>query len=146
MAGAVSMEGPQDAFDWAGVVALLGMLGGGIAWLWDKLTGAITREARQEADRDERIEQREERYIAKVEKRISAMEDDLKAIKRDYGLVVGIAHVMVDELIVVGPISPSLKLVTAKIREAYPVITDTPSEMLHLLQRLDAANRKRDMP
>lgn len=146
MARAVMSQGPQDAFDWAGIVALLGLLGGAAAWLWERIAGAVTRDARREVERDRRIEDREESYIAKVETRLVAIEGELKALKRDYGLVVGIAHVMVDDLILLNPRSAALAVVAVKIRETYPLQTDTPSEMLHLLSRLDAAKAKGGRP
>lgn len=125
----MSLE-PQGPADWAGVAAFLAVIGGGLKWLWSKLARGVS------------IEDREERYIAKVERRIAAIEGELTKIKRDYGLVVGIAHVMVDDLLVVNPQSQALAMVAALVREAYPLVTDTPSEMMHLLHRLDAAGRK----
>lgn len=134
MVRAMTLE-PQGAADWtaaiAAMVAVLGMAGAALKWLWSAGTG-----------RDRRIADREERYIAKVEQRLGELDERLQQIERDYGVVVGVAHVMIDELNAARPANPSLALVAAKIREAYPLLHETPSELLHLLHRLDAAGYK----
>lgn len=134
MARAMSLQ-PHGPGEWAAagtaVLAVLGAIAGALRWLWNAGTG-----------RDRRIGEREERYIAKVEQRLRELDARVAQIERDYGVLVGVAHVMVDELIVIRPVHPALALVTAKIREAYPVLGETPSEMLHLLHRLDAAKHK----
>lgn len=129
MAQALNMATPQG-FDWAGIAALLGVAGAGFKYLFDNWGS-------KNADRDARIEAREERYTSKVEGRLREMDARLGQIERAYGLVVGVAHVMVDDLIVRNPQSTALAIVAARIREEYPVREEVPSEMLHLLHRLD---------
>lgn len=129
----MSLPQPNGAFDWAAVVSLLGVVGAAIAWLWRQAQhlGAA------QQPREDGITAREERYMNKVEGRLREMDDRLAKMESAFGLVVGVAHVMVDDLIVIKPQSLSLRLVAGRIRAAYPKSDDMPGEIIHLLHRLD---------
>lgn len=128
LARAVSLEAPNSGLDWGVIIAAIGLVVGGLKWLWAKGT-----------NREAAITARERRYIEKVEARIEAIDGNLTKLQRDFGAVVGASHVLVDQLITIRPASPSLALFAAKLRDAYPVRNEMPSELVMLLLRIDAS-------
>lgn len=122
-------------FDWAGLAAFIGMLGTGAAWLfknWGKST----------IDRDDRITAREQAWSAKTEARMVALEENVAKLDRAYGVMIGVGHLMLDELEVHAP--ASLALVRAQIRIAYPVDKELPTDLLQFAQRLDRRMERDD--
>lgn len=137
MAKGVVMAAPNNAYDWAAIAAFLATIGAGFKWLWSNWGS-------RNADRDARLTAREEKYTAKVEGRLRELDERMEKVERAYGLVVGVAHVMVDDLMVINPRSAALLMVAERIRTAYPLPEETPTELLHLLGRLDAHKGKTD--
>lgn len=133
MARALTMNIPEPTgvYDLAGLAALLAVIGGTVRYWWTRAGNAA-----------ERITEREERYTVKIERRLKEMNARLEKMERAYGLVVGIAHVMVDDLIILNPEAVALQMVATRIRDTYPDPAEIPAEMLHLLHRLDAHSPK----
>lgn len=118
-------------FDWAGVAALLGVLGAGLKYVLDQWSG---RGDKREAD----ITMRERSYRDKIEQRLALVEEKAERMERAYGLVVGIVHVWIDEI---DPEHPSLAAFSVQLKMAFPVPADMPNELVNLVTRLDAKGK-----
>jgi hypothetical protein len=114
-------------FDWAGVAALLGVLGGGARWLAASWFG---RADKREAD----VTMRESLYREKIEKRLATVEERADRIERAYGVVVGICHVWLEEI---PHNSPSLPAIAAQLKVVFPLPEEMPADLLNLVARLE---------
>lgn len=115
----------MSAFDLAGVAALLGVVGAGLKYL-------LTRWFGREGEREAELSRREKDWMHGVEAR-------LNKIEKAYGVVVGIVHVWIDEI---GHDSPSLPVIAAQLKEAFPVDEEIPTELRNLVLRLETKQRQ----
>lgn len=111
--------------DWGGLAALLAVLGAGIKWLFDQAKGDG-----READ----LSKRELAYRQQMEARLSRIE-------RSHGVLLGVVHVIVDEINRLDPDSPAIPIVAAQLQAAFPTPEDMPADLLALMGRL-AARKK----
>jgi hypothetical protein len=82
--------------------------------------------------REEIILNRERTWMATVEARLAKVE-------RAYGVVVGVVHVIVDDL---EPGHSSFLPIRDLLKAAFPVTEETPPELLNLIARLDAKDAR----
>lgn len=126
----------------AGVVTLIGTMIAGLAkllnWHGERTDAKAAKLTRWEAS----LSAREKELREITEARLEALEGRLKVVETAYTLVVGVTHVMVDDLIVLNPRSASLTMVLKRIRETYPLPEDMPSELAHLAARLSAGHEE----
>lgn len=127
----MALTSTTSVFDFAGVAAFLAVIGAGLKWIYDNW-------GVRGADRDDQITAREQRYLAKVEERLRELDARVFRVERAYGAVLGVAHVMVDDLIITNPKSAALEMVRGQLRAAYPTQTDMPNELYQLAMRLEA--------
>ncbi len=126
----------------AGVVALLALLGKGVAYLLNVHEERTQRRSAKLDEWEQSLVRREKEMREATEGRLAAVERQVRELDRAYSLVVGVTHIMVDDLIVMNPRSAALSLVLSRIREAYPLTEDMPAELVNLAARLSTGNEE----
>ncbi len=121
----------------AGIVTVLGVLGGGIRWFlgWkerQEQSRALklqawhdqlqAREAKLDAERDE--------YQQRIERRLAQMETEHNALRGAY-------HLIASALRTIDPTNQALTMADKLLSVAFPLDAAVPADMTRLLNRLD---------
>lgn len=112
------------------------MDGGTIAAIATPVGGALGFLARHFFTHRDR---REESLLKREREWQAAVESRLAKVEKAYGVVVGVVHVIVDDL---EPEHASLGSIRALLKDAFPAVEETPEELLTLIARLDVKERR----
>lgn len=134
--------------DVAGIIAILGALGGAGKWLFDWLERReqrrIDQEQRREDDRaaklqkwhdeldarETRLDTERETHLARIERRMEQMENELDALRNAYRLATA-------ALRAIDPGNSALRMADELLRAAFPINSSTPPDMAAQLRKLD---------
>lgn len=106
-----------------------GGAGGGLVWLW-------TQFKQYRKSRAARLEEREEKYVAKLEARLDALEktvDHQGEELEKHRIALGILIAKEERI---DPGSAELRMVRAILGTAYPVMPSTPQDMRDMLDKI----------
>lgn len=97
-------------------------LGGGVKWLWDKISNA-------RATRERKIEAREDGYVKKIEARLAQVESMLTAQAREIERHRLSIALLVAEVARTHPTAPVLAQVERILGDAFPLHIGIPPDM-----------------
>lgn len=136
-----------------GAITVLGMLGGGIAWLFGRSDAAKqTREEKLERwqeelrDKEARLDEGRTAYTEKIENRLAEVEAkeqarEVQDIARDMQMrALRIAFELVSSALrAKDPQNPALGLAQDVLRSAFPTSADAPADMINQLIAVEKA-------
>jgi len=125
----------------AGIVATLATIGGGIRWIvgW-KERGEETRAAKLAAW-EKRLEERDDAYQAGIENKLNALTKWASAVHRELSALRAAYPPVASALRRVDKDNPALALADKLLGTAYPLDPTLPSELIDLLRQIEPGAR-----
>lgn len=130
------------ALDYAGVAALLTVIGSGLWKLWTSWFSRADRRQKELEDREHALDEQRDHALKAQTERIEAMDARLRILERGYHALAGVTHALVDELVQLKPDAVSFALIERSVRMHFPVPDEMPPELVSLLKRIEEVSTR----